>query len=1002
MTQFVIPNADPIATLTFDKVVTIDISSFINEGDYISISLPEFPRTKIDITQSYVDFTSNEQGDFGTGATDSIKFSEASPALPATAGDTEMRIPISLFKTLDKSRVTGVRFRIFATEECTFRCLSIRACDVDWKFAPIDLDTLWNRVHRPPAPSGSTGTRTNFFTNPTGELAKKILTDGTGWTGTRQVESLEIPAYAGEYRDKYEMSSAGARLAASSFTFPAAGTYVMSMYVWLNSEWNGGKLKIAFGSDFTKETETILEEADATKKGQWQRVSTKVKVGSADLIGTYELAYVSAPSTGAKSVVYTDALMVEAASVPGTYFDGSYPGAKWTGSANSSTSTIISSSFPIISDFEGGWPRVFRSTQTFGITDPMPVNLEVAAHFTAGTFTQAKSGGFNEIGLIFRDVPVDDQTQVEVNSFTQSQLDGLGKQPDFGKALYDSRDQTDLEIETQGEIDTTTQFALERKRDESEHSWIEVRLKWNETTGSNKLTIYNADEIGYSFTGMTIEKSSATELEKGNYALIVALVNSTCRVRIYKVDQVGNIGAKVYDTGTLRDETLFKRRKGRFGWYASLLDGDAYIHSVKSRGVNYGEVISKEFQSITPVKGVTLFSGSTLDKQLVERFEPASPYTTISVDPSATSSGKAIKVTTTPGQSLQGVATNIFKIDDPDNLAISFDIKFPSSQIPGGGLSAFLIGAYEQVVPLTLTGFTRDTWSHVKVSIPVEETLSTGSYQFVLMQTLPVTQADWWIENLSITTSSVKWSARSYASEPWADPEERWQPAGFTLNSEQGGIVFSEPGNGLQIRGQTFRQNAEIHDYKALPQYATLGRVRFEKQAVAQQSSVINVEHAGSEALSTIGGIHELGWSNPTFALVSDTNYASGSPGPYITTTLIVTGFNFSVPSTATIKGIKASILRKGTTEDIVDTSVLLVKGGVTTGTNMKAVGISWPLVAATQNYGGEGVFWGTTTSPEEVNNSNFGVGLRIVGGEEFGTGMVNYVTMTIYYTVPL
>lgn len=666
MTHFVIPTFNDVSKLSFNSIVAIDISDFTQIGDYISFSLPEFKRSKLDLTQTFVDLTSNAEGDFGIGPTDQIAFSKASPTLTEGDGDKEMRIPISLLKTVDKSAITGVRFRIFATSKCTFRCLSIRACSENWKYSPIDLDTLWHRVHRPPAPSGK---------------------------------------------------------ASPTITFP------------------------------------------------------------------------------------------ESVSVP------------------------------------KAWPILFRSNAMNGLSDPTPVNLSTGVAFTSGTFAQAVSTGskFNELALYFRDVPTDNQTMIEMNAQTQNQLDVHLGQPDFGRALYDARDQEDIDFFKQNELDEHSMFNIERKPDESEHTWLEVKLRWGATQASNKLTIFNADGIGYEFTNMAIEACNKAELDLGRYILITELEDAWIRVKIFHLNQVGEFAseAPTFDTGKIFDDNLIKRRKGRFGWWANLLDGDAHIENVKTRSTNFGEIVSKEFQSITPIKGVSLYAGSTADNRLVSGVEPTDPANvSISLDPGASATGKALKIQATPLKPLQGIATNAFLIDDPDNIRISFDLKFPSSEIPGGELSAFLLGQYEDAIPVNLSSFTKNIWTHVKVSL--KDTLfQTGSYQLVLMQTLPVFATSWWIENLSVNTYSVQWSVRSHKSDAWNVEGSRWQEAGFTLNSLNGGVVFEDIGNGLQVRGQALRQDAVISDFKAIPQYATLGRRTYRDEAMAD-TDVIELENFGS------------------------------------------------------------------------------------------------------------------------------------------------------------
>lgn len=644
MTQFSIPNTNSLSSLSFDEVLSIDISGLTRSGDYISLSLPEFPRTKIEPSKTFIDFTSNEEGDFGVGPVDQIAFSEASPTLPLTAGDTEMRIPVSLLVNIDKSELTGVRFRIFAKEKCTFRCLSIRACSENWTYAPIDLDTLWNRVHRPPSPNGK---------------------------------------------------------ASPVITFP---------------------------------------EAKSSPKA---------------------------------------------------------------------------------------WPILFRANPFSGFSDPMPINIAVGVAITSGSFGQATGVLKNEFALLFRDVPTDNQTQIELNTMTQSQLEAHAGQPDFGRALYDARDQKEIDIYDQIELDERSQFDIERKPDESEHTWLEVKLKWGAETSSNELTILDADEVGYTFTNFEIEKSESSDLDAGIFWLVAELQDSNIRVRIYTLNQIGEVTSSVpiFDSGIISDDSLIKRRKGRFGWWANLRDGDAHINSIKTRGVNYGEFVSKEFRSITPVKGVSMYTGSTSDHELVSGIEPTDRTNmTLSLDPGSSATGKAIKIEAAPLKPLQGVVTNPFLIDDPQNIRISFDIKFPSSEVSGGDLSAFLIGSYEDIYPVNLSSFKRDIWTHVKVSLK-ERLFQTGTYRLMLLQTFPVTATSWWIENLSVKTYSVKWSARPHKSDAWNLEGDRWQDAGFTLNSLNGGLVFDEIGSGLQIRAQALRQDASISDFKAVPQYATLGRL---------------------------------------------------------------------------------------------------------------------------------------------------------------------------------
>ena len=146
---------DPPSVLAFTgtgSIIGVDLSAFENT-DFISIGLPNFPASDIDLDDTFVYLTSNDTGDFDIGPTDVVAFSQSSVTL--VDGDCELRLPLSLFETIDRSSVTGVRFQIKATGTCTFRANSIRCISAEWAHAPIDLNTLYGEAKRPPASNGA-------------------------------------------------------------------------------------------------------------------------------------------------------------------------------------------------------------------------------------------------------------------------------------------------------------------------------------------------------------------------------------------------------------------------------------------------------------------------------------------------------------------------------------------------------------------------------------------------------------------------------------------------------------------------------------------------------------------------------------------------------------------------------------------------------------------------------------------------------------------------------
>jgi hypothetical protein len=114
---------------------------------------------------------------------------------------------------------------------------------------------------------------------------------------------------------------------------------------------------------------------------------------------------------------------------------------------------------------------------------------------------------------------------------------------------------------------------------------------------------------------------------------------------------------------------------------------------------------------------------------------------------------------------------------------------------------------------------------------------------------------------------------------------------------------------------------------------------------------------------------------------------------------LKATNYGFSIPTNATVTGVKVEIERVtfGAT-DVRDHEVKLVKGGSVVGDN-HASGTNWSLTEAYYGYGGATDLWGTTFTPAEINNSGFGMVLSVenVGG---GGPAVDHIRITVYYTL--
>ncbi len=152
MTRFSVLDAE-LSLSALRTIVNVDISMFA-DTDFISLALPDFPGTDIDLASTFLEMTSEEDGNFAEGPTDSLGFNQCVPALTAVDGDIEARWPISLLTTIDRSAIAAVRLRIVSTSDCTLKATELRALSADWTYAPVDIDNLHNYVHRPPSSGG--------------------------------------------------------------------------------------------------------------------------------------------------------------------------------------------------------------------------------------------------------------------------------------------------------------------------------------------------------------------------------------------------------------------------------------------------------------------------------------------------------------------------------------------------------------------------------------------------------------------------------------------------------------------------------------------------------------------------------------------------------------------------------------------------------------------------------------------------------------------------------
>jgi hypothetical protein len=170
----------------------------------------------------------------------------------------------------------------------------------------------------------------------------------------------------------------------------------------------------------------------------------------------------------------------------------------------------------------------------------------------------------------------------------------------------------------------------------------------------------------------------------------------------------------------------------------------------------------------------------------------------------------------------------------------------------------------------------------------------------------------------------------------------------------------------------------------------------------------LNAQSQGPQYPATDGTVNGAGtaWTN-TGRIVSDnnsystSNLAANASSEY----LYGTNFNFTIPGTATITGIIVTIGRysngaSGTS--IRDTNVRLIKANtIDPNANRADLVTDWPFTEVAQTYGSATDMWGTTWTPAQINSTQFGVALSAQAGGTARVANVDYMRITVCYTLP-
>ena len=465
---------------------------------------------------------------------------------------------------------------------------------------------------------------------------------------------------------------------------------------------------------------------------------------------------------------------------------------------------------PAVLDY---WPVLIRSD---GSTGPTLVDIEAGFVIQTGSNT-----GVNELTLLLRELPYFPYQMSKLEGNTMANIEAYGSQPDYAMGRIDDYFNT---------------------------KYIAVKMIWGNTTGfTNQQTVtglHLVDDLGQGYD-FPVNFPSNSRLY-----LLASLTGSSLRARVYNIDNLGNIDWAniVADTTAVIDDNFVRRRKGRFGFFSRIRDGDSYIQHFRPRRVVYSEYRSAPFASPTPVDGVALFGSFTPPNPIfvadnILSFAGSSGGATVTQDTIKSASGRNFQVYCPGGSTpLQGLVTQSFYFDNLFDSEINLSLLTTSNT----RVIALLKDSF-RFIPLNVPQVKPNNWTTLQIPLNVAGRLvEPGKYSIYLIQNGTAANT-FYVDNLSVTSRSVNWSART-DSDPANYYRVDWVDFGNTLNSPTSGIALPR-GRKLQIRAQTLAPNAQVQDYKAVPRYSTLGNFVWTDQAPSIPTDT------GSTFTSSVSGL---------------------------------------------------------------------------------------------------------------------------------------------------
>jgi hypothetical protein len=190
----------------------------------------------------------------------------------------------------------------------------------------------------------------------------------------------------------------------------------------------------------------------------------------------------------------------------------------------------------------------------------------------------------------------------------------------------------------------------------------------------------------------------------------------------------------------------------------------------------------------------------------------------------------------------------------------------------------------------------------------------------------------------------------------------------------------------------------------------TISFLLFSLAGFAQSEGPYFPNQTENQPLSSCGTCAGGIWNNTYKVNAADGVYSDVALMPYLycfqsacyrSRYLTVYDFGFAIPSNAVVDGIMLSLIGKSTMmASVMDCTVVLMKNNVFEGNNL-ASGSDWDTTAMVRIYGSMSELWGTTWTPQEVNDVFFGAFIKVYNPSNNNpSALVDAVTMTVFYSI--